>query len=168
MAYRSGMIWVTDSMASALFQQRWLDFTARTLDQEFGYGWVDAYPEDRDACAATTLPPSTRRNFQMEHGCAGRREYRSCSAGIPRFTRGAFPVLWAAPGITDLKRARNKCSRPETGKSKVRAEASPGDFNNLLGGSYYLEPVLKRLSWRRGHGGIENISRAARGRIVHN
>jgi PAS domain S-box-containing protein len=84
------MIWMARSDArSVYFNQQWLDFTGRTLDQELGNGWTDGiHPDDRpkylsdyeEACAEKQ---SIRLEYRLR--CAG-GDYRwVLSTGVPIF-----------------------------------------------------------------------------------
>jgi PAS domain S-box-containing protein len=165
------MIWVTDSEGlCTFFNRRWLDFTGRTLEEEFGYGWVEGvHAEDRETCAATYSSAfDARRNFQMEQRL--RRadgEYRSLlCTGIPRFTEsGAFAgFVGCSLDITDLKRSQEQVLANQKLESLgVLAGGIAHDFNNLLGGIVTTsELVLEELGpGTAGHEGIENIKAVA-------
>src|SRR5262250_237379 len=51
------MIWMSDKEAFRTFCNRaWLDFRARTREQECGNGWTDGiHSDDRDLCLETYL-----------------------------------------------------------------------------------------------------------------
>ncbi len=51
------------------FNQTWLAFTGRTLEQELGDGWLDGvHPDDREECAAIYLEAFNARNsFVMDY-----------------------------------------------------------------------------------------------------
>ncbi len=51
------------------FNERWLDFTGRTLEQEVGEGWVEGvHPDDRQRCVTAYLRAfELRQSFEMEY-----------------------------------------------------------------------------------------------------
>ena len=93
------------------FNHTWLDFTGRTLEQEFGNGWFEGvHADDADACMRTYLESfEARRPFSMEYRL--RRydgEYRWLrDDGAPRFDgEGLFlGYIGSCIDITERKRA---------------------------------------------------------------
>lgn len=64
------MIWRTDGDAQCdYFNDRWLAFTGRSIEQELGNGWSSSvHPDDRDRCLRTFLDAFARREvFEMEY-----------------------------------------------------------------------------------------------------
>ncbi|HSN15721.1 MAG TPA: PAS domain S-box protein [Anaeromyxobacteraceae bacterium] len=64
------MIWRSDlSMGCDYFNERWLAFTGRTLEQERGNGWAEGvHAEDFDRCLAIyTTSFAARMTFEMEY-----------------------------------------------------------------------------------------------------
>jgi len=64
------MVWRSNLTCECdYFNQRWLEFTGRTLEQEQGNGWVQGvHPEDLDHCVNHYLSNFNSRNtFEMEY-----------------------------------------------------------------------------------------------------
>src|SRR5205823_183100 len=89
--------------------QRWLEFTGRSMDEELGNGWAEGvHPEDRERCIAAYFSSfDAGRSFQIEYRF--RRadgEYRwVLDRGAPRFSSsGVFSgYIGSCTDITDLK-----------------------------------------------------------------
>ncbi|MEP7340027.1 MAG: PAS domain S-box protein [Acidobacteriota bacterium] len=99
------------------FNQGWLDFTGRTMEQELGNGWTEGiHPDDFDHCLAVyTTSFDARREFEMEYRL--RRfdgEYRwLVDRGIPRFDPdGSFAgYIGSCLDITERKDDELKIKR---------------------------------------------------------
>ncbi|WP_229425721.1 PAS domain-containing protein [Lusitaniella coriacea] len=85
------LLWISDEKGDCIFfNQSWLIFTGRTLEQEQGQGWTKGiHPNDLESCLATyTTAFEKRQVFQMEYRL--RRadgEYRwILDTGKPKFT----------------------------------------------------------------------------------
>lgn len=72
------------------FNQSWLNFTGRTLEQELGNGWTNnIHPDDSDRCLGTyTSAFDSRIAFEMDYRLKrSDGEYRWIyDVGVPRFT----------------------------------------------------------------------------------
>ncbi|WP_013322624.1 ATP-binding protein [Gloeothece verrucosa] len=106
------LIWMSGTDRSChFFNQVWLNFTGRTLEQEIGNGWTEGvHPEDFDSCLQTYLSAFEQRiEFQMEYRL--RRadgEYRWVfDRGKPLFTpEGIFAgYIGSCVDITEQKEA---------------------------------------------------------------
>ncbi|KAF3890532.1 MULTISPECIES: response regulator [Nostocales] len=85
------MIWMSGKDALLnFFNQAWLDFTGRTIEQELGNGWLQKVHQDdvRHCLSNYMLAFSDRKRFSMEYRfLRADGEYRwICNTGIPRFT----------------------------------------------------------------------------------
>ncbi|MGC4093920.1 MAG: PAS domain-containing sensor histidine kinase [Polyangiaceae bacterium] len=112
------LLWMAGTDARCdFFNQTWLAFRGRTLEQEVGYGWAEGiHPEDFEGCMNTyTAEFSARRAFEMEY-----RLQRADGAyrwildrGAPRFEAdGSFAgYIGSCVDITELKEARERAER---------------------------------------------------------
>jgi PAS domain S-box-containing protein len=104
------LIWMsgTDKLCN-FFNQGWLNFTGRTLEEEIGEGWVsDVYPDDVQRCLEIySVSFDARIDFEMEYRL--RRfdgEYRwVVDYGVPRFeSDGTFcGYIGSCVDITERK-----------------------------------------------------------------
>ncbi|MDB4981198.1 MAG: Two-component sensor histidine kinase [Myxococcales bacterium] len=104
------LLWMAETDAlCTFFNQTWLDFTGRTLEQEWGVGWAEGvYFEDFQRCVDTYMAAfADRRTFEMEYRL--RRadgEYRwVLDRGTPRHAPdGSFAgYIGSCVDITDRK-----------------------------------------------------------------
>lgn len=84
------LIWMSDvDKLCTYFNQRWLEFTGRSLETELGNGWTQGiHPDDAARCLETYTKAFDRREpFQMEYRLRRRDgEYRWVfDQGVPRF-----------------------------------------------------------------------------------
>jgi len=105
------LLWMadTDSLCT-FFNETWLAFTGRTLEEEWGVGWAEGiYFEDLQRCMDTYMTAfNERRVFEMEYRLRRHDgEYRwILDRGTPRYMAdGAFAgYIGSCVDITDRKR----------------------------------------------------------------
>lgn len=166
------LIWMTgiDGLCS-YFNQPWLAFTGRTMEQEVGTGWTEGiHPHDLQGCLDGFLSAfHTRKPCSMEYRL--RRsdgEYRwVMGSGIPRYTgEGGFAgYIGSNIDITDRKRAESLLA----GEKRVLEMVAKGDslreiLDNLCRfveqqASGVLVSVLLLDDSRLHHGGAPNLPR---------
>jgi PAS domain S-box-containing protein len=90
------LIWRADTTSGCnYFNERWLSFTGRTIEEELGTGWAaGVHPDDYTGCLATYLAAFDRRDaFEMRYRL---KRYDGCyrwifDRGVPLFSPdGAF------------------------------------------------------------------------------
>ncbi len=109
------MIWMSGPDAlCTFFNQRWVDFTGRPMEQQMGNGWTESvHPDDLSGCMDTYLKAfKARANFEMEYRL--RRadgEYRwILDIGTPRLApHGTFAgYIGSCSDVTELKQAEER------------------------------------------------------------
>jgi PAS domain S-box-containing protein len=128
----------SDGLAT-YFNQSWLTFTGRRLEQELGYGWTQGlHVDDRErALAAYRASTSARRNCHLEYRLRradGEYRWISCS-GAPWWLADATFAGYLACCIdtTDLRRAREQAFDEQKLESmRVLAGGIAHDLCNLL------------------------------------
>ncbi|MCX6968644.1 MAG: PAS domain S-box protein [Verrucomicrobia bacterium] len=113
------------------FNQPWLDFTGRTLEQELGNGWTEGvHPDDLETCMRTyRLALKAHREFKMEYRL--RRadgEYRWLQDhGVPRVAPDGsfFGFIGSCLDITEINHAKQDREELLTRLLKI-ADRVPG------------------------------------------
>ena len=158
------MIWMsgTDKLCS-FFNQGWLDFTGRSMEQELGQGWSSGvHPSDLSTCLKTYSEAfDARTEFKMEYRL--RRfdgEFRwVIDHGAPRFAPdGAFVgYIGSCVDITESKRNQEELQRSyaEVKQLKERLEVESdylqkeikdiGSYEEIVGQSEALRQVLRSV-----------------------
>ncbi len=154
------LIWATDeNIDCTFFNQNWLRFTGRTMEQELGDGWLDnVHPEDRE-----TVESTYKSAFDAREVFAGefrlRRadgEYRwVLNHGVPRaMAEGGFAgYIGSCIDITDRRRAeaeREELLERERDARAIAEMASHTKDEFLAVVSHELRaPLNAILGWAR-------------------
>jgi PAS domain S-box-containing protein len=131
------------------FNQPWLDFTGRTMEQELGYGWAeDLHPDDLERFLAVYDSSfDLRREFSIEYRlrrCDG--EFRWILAhGVPRLdAKGGFEgFVGSCIDIDDRKRAEEELHRLLEAQRQDREEL---EVMNRIGRILVVELDRDRLA----------------------
>lgn len=111
----SVMIWIAGpDKKCTYFNQVWLDFTGRKLEQELDDGWIEGvHPDDQEECVSSFIFAfDARREFTLEYRLRHHSgEYRwIVDHGVPRFdSKGAFlGYIGSGVDINDKKEAEKQ------------------------------------------------------------
>ncbi|HEY6344193.1 MAG TPA: PAS domain S-box protein [Bryobacteraceae bacterium] len=152
------MIWVSGlDRLCTFFNQPWLDFTGRSMQQELGNGWAEGvHPEDLESCLNTYISCfDARRPFQMEYRL--RRadgEYRWIQDnGTPLYGGGEFDgYIGSCIDVTDQTRTQRRLRVSEAGLKEAQRLAKIGSWERDLedGTSVWSEEMFSILGIHPG------------------
>lgn len=121
------------------FNERWLDFTGRTLEEELGSGWASGvHPEDFQHCMTTYLEAFVaRRTFTMEYRLRRHDgEFRWIfDQGAPRFDAdGSFlGYIGSCVDVTEQRLAQEALRRlNEELEARVRERTALAEERQML------------------------------------
>ena len=161
------LIWTTNAQRGAdWFNQPWLDYTGRTLEQEAGDGWSQGiHPDDADRCLAIYDQAfNARAEFSLEYRLRrASGEFRwILDNGVPRFTpSGEFNgFIGSCVDVTDLRLAREAAENANRTKADFLAAMSHELRTPLNAISGYAQLMEMEL-----HGPITDKQRTALERI---
>jgi len=126
------MIWRSDTSAECdYFDERWLAFTGRSLEQESGNGWAEGvHPDDLQRCLATYKAAFNRREpFEMEYRL--RRHDEVCrwvfDRGVPfQDSAGEFAgYIGSCIDVTERVEAREALRRAHEAEVKKLRQLLP-------------------------------------------
>ncbi|MDX2231532.1 MAG: PAS domain S-box protein [Leptolyngbyaceae cyanobacterium bins.349] len=147
------LIWVADTQAQCIYFNRpWLEFTGRSLEQEWGNGWAEGvHPEDLEYCMDTFLTAfRDRQPFSMEYRLRqATGEYRwILDNGTPQFqdNQEFTGYIGSCIDITDLKQANAQAAAhlAEANRWRDRYEAAGRASHQVL---YDYDIEADRSTW---------------------
>ena len=149
------LIWQSGTdMLCNYFNQHWLNFTGRSLQQEMGNGWAEGvHPDDYQSCLATYQAAfKAQREFEVEYRL--RRydgEYRWLQdRGVPRFSSG-HQFIGYIGSCVDITERKNTLELIQKSEERLREV-----LENSLDVSYkrdfkskayeYMSPVIASIA----------------------
>lgn len=135
------MIWISGAdKLCTFFNQRWLEFTGRSMDEELGDGWAaGVHPSDFDHCLAIyTSSFDARTPFEMEYRLQrSDGEYRwLLDRGVPRYSpkNDFLGYIGSCIDVSDRKQMQEAMFAAQKLESLgVMAAGVAHDFGNLIG-----------------------------------
>jgi PAS domain S-box-containing protein len=134
------MIWMSGTnKLCTYFNEPWLEFTGRSLDQERGNGWTEGvYPDDLQRCLNTYTQAFDRREeFKMEYRLRGHDgEYRWIfDKGIPRFNadHSFAGYIGSCVEVTEVKRMEEALRQKEKDLLEAQRLAGVGSWQWHVG-----------------------------------
>jgi PAS domain S-box-containing protein len=148
------------------FNQTWLNFTGRTLEEEWGVGWAEGvHFEDFQRCMDTyTDAFNARKSFEMEYRLQRHDgEYRwILDRGTPRYEAdGGFAgFIGSCVDINELKAAQEQMGRAIAGRDEFLSIASHELRTPLTAAQLTIDSLTKRLE--HGPAGSADLVKRAR------
>ena len=134
------------------FNQVWLDFTGRTMDQEYGDGWAEGvHPDDLERCFEIYSSSFDKREpFGMVYRLRRHDgEYRYLQDnGTPQYnSHGEFiGYIGHCLDISELKLAEDALRRSEEKYRNIFINAQEGVFQTNIDGTYIsVNPALAKM-----------------------
>ncbi len=143
------MIWRSNTSAKCdYFNKTWLDFTGRTLEQEYGFGWVEGvHPEDLDRCVKLYMDSfKEQKKFEMDYRLKRHdNEFRWINdRGIPFYNKqGEFiGFIGSCMDVTEKVEGQ-----------RLREMAQKDSLCNIYNRQYSNQLLIKELKQAQEHNG---------------
>jgi len=124
--YAPVLIWISDSSGKCTyFNERWLKFRGRTLEEEYGMGWTQGlHPDDKKSTIKDYLEAFEKRDsFELEYRLQSKaNEYHwFYDIGSPVYDEvGNFTgYIGSCIDITERKKSKERVERSEREKSLI-------------------------------------------------
>jgi len=139
------LIWAADTDKSCnYFNEPWLKFTGRTLDQELGNGWTEGvHPDDLDRCLETYVTAFDKREeFNMEYRLRHvSGEYRwILDMGTPNYNSGGEFIGYIGHCLDITERKQTEFALKESEKRfQLLFNNAPLGYQSLDFDGYFIE-----------------------------
>jgi PAS domain S-box-containing protein len=137
------------------FNKTWLEFTGRTMEQEFGNGWAEGvHPDDFDLCLKTYVEAFDKREaflmeYRMKNSSGEYRWIRDFGRPFYDLDNSFLGYIGSCYDITEIKDNELKLIELNATKDKffsIIAHDLRSPFNSLLGLTKLLEDELPTMS----------------------
>ncbi|MGM0497097.1 MAG: PAS domain-containing sensor histidine kinase [Bacteroidota bacterium] len=124
--YAPVLIWMSDNSGQCTyFNERWLKYRGRTLDEEYGMGWTEGlHPDDKESTINDYLEAFEKReSFELEYRLQNKdNEYRwFYDIGTPMYDdlKNFTGYIGSCIDITERKKSKERIERSEREKSLI-------------------------------------------------
>ena len=135
------------------FNKTWLDFTGRTMEQEFGNGWAEnVHPDDFDFCLKTYVAAFDKReSFLMEYRMKNKfGEYcwiRDFGRPFYDLDNSFLGYIGSCYDITEIKNNEHQLQELNATKDKffsIMTHDLRSPFNSIIGFSEHLLEMIQK------------------------